>query len=737
MTAGVPILTNIISGWRLLVEIAWGADLTADPVSWTWEDITTDVLQDNGSGVTITVGRGNGAQFAQPANCSIRLKNQNGAYTPASAVSFNYPFVRLGTPVRVSVSLNGGSAWSVRFQGEASSWSPAWDAQGKKAYVVLIASGSTRRLGSGSKPLRSPLTRAILATTATTLHQYWPLEDGTAATGAASVVGGPEMTTSGTVQFGSFNASSAALTLSPGVTYGTDLLPQLNSGGELTATFPAGSSSSWTVQFTNYCDVFTATGTTVTVAEWLCPGSTYPRWTFISDSDPAHLAVDATRVVVYNTAGAATTVCSFPGIAVLAEIRIDAAQSGSNIDVTLGMITYLGESFTDSGALSSATLAGVNTMTINPDETSIDADYAIGHVRIWDGNSAPDFQTGAATTSAWTSYKGEAVDDRLSRLCDEEGVDISITGSAPEPMGPQGIDTFFNLLRECESTNVGFLFDGLTSGLTYTCRSALYSQDPQLTIDANSGHVPATPGPLPALDDQRLVNRMTVTNANGSSVVFEDADGPFGTAAIGVFDNRVTVNASNNTSLGGIARWLVHIGTTAGMRYPQIPLDLAAAPELASSWVDMVPTDSIALTNVGEKLSQHPGEGVSLLGEGWTEFIASRQWRAAINSSNYRPWEVFKIGDSRLGRIQTGGSTVRSFATSTSTSIAVDNSSAGWSTAGLPFDVDIEGEQITVTAISGSTTPQTLTVTRSVNRVVKDHNTGAVVELWKPGVIAL
>src|SRR5690242_18946477 len=104
------------------------------------------------------------------------------------------------------------------------------------------------------------------------------------------------------------------------------------------------------------------------------------------------------------------------------------------------------------------------------------------------------------------------------------------------------------------------------------------------------------------------------------------------------------------------------------------------------------------MPNLGRKLSQHPGEDLFLLAEGWTEFISYRQWRVAVNNSNYRPWEVLKIEDSRLGRLQTDGSTVRSFASFNSASIAVANSGGGWSSAGLPFDADIEGEQNTVTA---------------------------------------
>jgi hypothetical protein len=50
----------------------------------------------------------------------------------------------------------------------------------------------------------------------------------------------------------------------------------------------------------------------------------------------------------------------------------------------------------------------------------------------------------------------------------------------------------------------------------------------------------------------------------------------------------------------------------------------------------------------------------------------------------------------------------------------------------MPFDINVGGEQMTVTAISGSSSPQTFTVTRSVNGVTKEHASGSDVRLWTP-----
>ncbi|MGW2720860.1 carbohydrate binding domain-containing protein [Streptomyces sp. NPDC001492] len=55
----------------------------------------------------------------------------------------------------------------------------------------------------------------------------------------------------------------------------------------------------------------------------------------------------------------------------------------------------------------------------------------------------------------------------------------------------------------------------------------------------------------------------------------------------------------------------------------------------------------------------------------------------------------------------------------------------------FPFDIRVGGEVVTVTRIAGGTSPQTFTVTRSVNGVVKAQTAGTAVELAHPYSIAL
>jgi len=62
-----------------------------------------------------------------------------------------------------------------------------------------------------------------------------------------------------------------------------------------------------------------------------------------------------------------------------------------------------------------------------------------------------------------------------------------------------------------------------------------------------------------------------------------------------------------------------------------------------------------------------------------------------------------------------------------------------WTTSGgdFPFDVRIGGEQMTVTTITGSSSPQTFTVARGINGVVPAQAAGADVRLNQPTILSL
>lgn len=94
-------------------------------------------------------------------------------------------------------------------------------------------------------------------------------------------------------------------------------------------------------------------------------------------------------------------------------------------------------------------------------------------------------------------------------------------------------------------------------------------------------------------------------------------------------------------------------------------------------------------------------------------------------------------------RADTDASQLAAAATSTATSLSVAiTSGPRWVDsatypAEFPFDITVGGERMRVTAVTGTTSPQTFTVTRSTNGVVKAQSAGTDVRLADPATVAL
>ena len=120
-----------------------------------------------------------------------------------------------------------------------------------------------------------------------------------------------------------------------------------------------------------------------------------------------------------------------------------------------------------------------------------------------------------------------------------------------------------------------------------------------------------------------------------------------------------------------------------------------------------------------------------------TEQLGGFHYAMEFNAVPESPYEVAFAGTARA---DTAGSQLHTSYSSSATSFSVDVTAGNlWTTSGgdVPFDINVAGERITVTAISGSSSPQTFTVTRSVNGVVKAQAADAPVGLWNIPVAAL
>src|SRR6266498_4698945 len=189
-----------------------------------------------------------------------------------------------------------------------------------------------------------------------------------------------------------------------------------------------------------------------------------------------------------------------------------------------------------------------------------------------------------------------------------------------------------------------------------------------------------------------------------------------------------------------IAGWLLALGTVDEPRYTQITVDLATPGVAGNATLVtalMAAEIGYPITITGTRaLSIY--DDIKLLVIGYTETLNNYTHRISFNCVPYSPYEVleFDLADSRID--PGDESTLSSGVTSTATSLSVASAGFLWTTAGgdLPVSIMVDGEEMTVTAISGASSPQTFTVIRSVNSVVKSHSIGAVIRLKRPGVTA-
>jgi hypothetical protein len=165
-------------------------------------------------------------------------------------------------------------------------------------------------------------------------------------------------------------------------------------------------------------------------------------------------------------------------------------------------------------------------------------------------------------------------------------------------------------------------------------------------------------------------------------------------------------------------------------------VDLVASSEIIPSWINAPGISYRAdVTNLSDVVAEHPVGTVSLIVEGYTQVLDLPTWDVVANCTPFDPWQVFVLDEDRL---DTAGSELAAGIDADDLTMSVATTSGPlWTTDpdDMPFDVDVAGDKITVTAISGSSSPQTFTITRADTAAA--HDPGDAVSLWRPAVLAL
>lgn len=621
---------------------------------------------------------------------------------------------------------------SVRGSGSIVSLRQSWDATTITADIGVQAAGILRRLGQGKKPLRSSLYRDL--TTADNIVAYWPLEDDEAAGRFTAAVGNSVLRIDGDVDMArvpEFPGSAAVPALNAGVIRGR--VPPYS--GDADQRF----SVLVSVPEDGHGDTNTFGLTLLRV--WLTGSVNYADIDLFDDGRMEVQFVDHDLNILQTSAKFG----ALNGQPVLLSLWL--SQNGNDIDWQVSW-WEIGDSAPTVSASSSDTLTGhdfgrARQIWIGGYFSGDKNDFkgtGVGHYFIMNGDVHSGFwATGQNSLVAWA---GETAGDRVLRLTSEENIPLRLHGdpSLTVPMGAQARKRLLDILQECADSDLAVYGEERSAPrLLWRARHTLYNQEPALTLDMSKGHI-ANPFD-PTLDDQSVRNEVTVTRDGGGEHTETLASGALSVQdppdGIGRYETGPTVSLESDSQLADQASWRLRLGTVEGHRVASLTLAMHHRSSLQDQVLALQAGDLVRVTN--PPTGSGPGP-IDLIVRGWPEKIDDQTWMLTLQLSPGSPWDVWVLEDDDLGRIDTDGSELASSVSDSDTSLSVAITDGElWVTdpGELPLDIRVGGEVMTVTAISGTSSPQTFTVTRSVNGITKSHAAGADVRLATPAIVAL
>jgi hypothetical protein len=681
----------------------------------TWTDITEWVRYTDQ--IKITHGRTDERSTSEPSRCQLTVDNRDGRFSPRNPMGAWYGLIGRNTQLRVFL-LDPLAPWArrYRFHGEVSEWPAQWDPTGTDVFSRITASGVRRRLGAGSSPLKSSYYRA--ATGASTpfggLIAYWPMEDAAGATRFASgLAGGKPATWTGTPTLATDSDSFAC----------SAALPTLGSAyvvGRVTgrALYPG------EIRASALLKIPAATPNNAVLLGFTCTG-TAARWELLYGTG------GTLTLKAYDDAGA-TILTSGPSAFDVDDqnlrVTIDVVQDGADIDYTYATVA----AGSSSGGFVSGTLAA-NTVTLCTSAYLARlknlTDVVAGHLMVQD--LVGSIYENAGPLGA---YVGEDAGTRFERLCSEEGIlgdahnkRASYTSLSYNYMGTQPQKDLLAILAECELVDRGIMHDSRDElGIRLQLAVGMQTRSTDLALDYSAADLSSI---VPVEDDQTLANDVTAVRTDGSSYRYAISDGTLGTATVGLYDTSVELSLYQDSDLGDQASWRANLGTVDQPRFPDLAVDLArtnyaASGPLSADTLDLDIGDRVTISNPPAWME---ADDIDQMIIGLSETLDQRTHQITMVCA---PNELWRIGIYGSARYESAGTYLSGALDSTSTSVDISiPTGPGWGVADGSYDVVVGGEAMTVTAVGGTAPTQTLTVTRSVNGIVKSHADGAEVKL--------
>ncbi|WP_035696913.1 hypothetical protein, partial [Glycomyces tenuis] len=618
----------------LTVELALDADLTADPSTWVWTDIT-DFVEPR---INITgVGKSDEQTKASSAKATLSVDNTDGRFVRRNPLSPYYGQLRKGTPIRVTAS-DGVIDPSVRFRGFIAELPPNWEGGYGDQWVEITASGVLRRLDQ-IDITDSALKRFVLGTTK--LRAYWPLEDSSGATSGASAIPGQNPTwANGSTEDVSW-ASASDLP-------GSGSLPSLGEGAQIGARINGGTAAAWIVALAAKGELDSDSSD----GEWLYARieltGTGVYYVVIGTDDSVRVRmIDSDTGATVTEVDTATLLGTLNLIGNWHTVAVAASGGTGNVTFSVFIDGRLGATL---GVTGTGRSVGRVDRIYYPhifDSADIQS-MQVGHITVWTNVglvlSTDDIWRVASYHDAAMGYAGETAGDRIRRVCAEESIPCEViegvvVGNLPAStkMGPQEPASIGALLEAAASADEGLLYeDPATGGIAYLARSALYERavdTPAMILDIDEGDITSD---FEVEDgDQFTVTDMTVSRSGGSSSRYTAV--PEGEVP---YPRSITLDLASDGATWHHASWGVHMGTVDEYRYPVIELDLGSRPELIPAWV---------ACGVGSRITidhpppGHPPDELDLIIIGYSEILDGVDWKVRLNCAPARPYQMGQL----------------------------------------------------------------------------------------------
>lgn len=687
-----------ITALDAVVELAIGANLAADPSTWSWTDVTVREKPK----ISITRGRRNRVGDIAPTRVQATADNADGNLCRHNPLGTHFGTLKKNTPMRVRV--NNGSGYVSRAAVFVPGFPPSWDPTGADQTVTLTGVGLMDRLGRG-RVLRSPLFRTMSGQLAGDLVPvcYVPMEDGSGATSLASGIAGGR----------GANFSSTGVSLASNSNCaGSKSLPVLSQYGRITGTIPPFVlTEAWFGQFAFKYDTPPPSNRTLAYIQVPGAGSGVTELRVILDvttlpgqSGILVRALDANGATVGEANSSYSGIVTWPTDAdfysqyysIMFGMWATSAVPGS-YDIFVQM----------SGVNHQITTVGTNTISGNAARPT---SYIFGHntAETWSIGHLGFFATNEdAPGSTFTSqanqhaqavpgYAGEQAHERAERLCGEEGVPFTSSATRSQAMGPQPSDTrLIDLLRECANTDSGLLYEDMDFGLTFVSSSQRYNQTAAVTLDYGASQV-GIPWE-PEDDSQDYFNDVTASRPDGSSYRTADQDE---IDELGAYVTGIDPNVETDDQLEHVAGWRLNLGLNDELTWPDVRPNVVLGGALLNSWLAVDLGDILAVTNHPAPLA--PGTIRQVI-EGYTETLGSFTYSVSAILSPASPWDVAVYDTAKYDSATT--ESIKAITSGVTSLDVACGDGVAWTTSGAqyPYDLNVAGEQVTATACSNLT----------------------------------